>query len=1332
MLKTIRDILSSQFRTFLYGSKLLLEHHQFYMANRLGLNILTIVQDMKILWTTALLALPLTLAFANTPTSIRGTISWKNSVTQRLEDSGRSITILRFDGAVYREHNPGLPHFSQTFHIQGYGKVEAYFTNMDFEPMDLSSSTWLDQISSEIPIATRVEQDGSEYFGTISFLPLRKVGSNIERLTSFEIRIIYKATDYPVKERGGNTFTSVLADGEIYKFAVNESGVHKLDYDFLKNKLGIAIDNIDPRTIKLFGNGGGVLPETVGTPRADDLIENAIEISGEADGKFNTGDFILFYAESSDRTVYDPGGSFYSRPRNFYDQKNYYFLKISPGNGLRIKNQASVPGSTYTSTSYDDFIHYEPENSNLLHDWAYGQGSGRQWFGDYFKVAVTKNYDEQYKVDNLIASAPVKFSAVLAARIQSGSFGRFTLTANGRTFSTSNFSTTFGGSTDNFASMQTLTGEFIPGSAQLQVRLDFIKGPESFNEGWLDYLTFNFKRQLVMVGNQMTFRDRQSLNAQISTFRLGNASSGTVIWDITEPLRPLRQTSAISGNELSFSVSTNNAVREFIAFNNNTGFKVAEAVGKIPNQNLHSTTEADLVIVYPKAFQVAAEKLAAHRKAHSNLKVALAETGQLYNEFSSGRKDVSAIRDFVKMVYDRSPNRLRYLLLLGDGSFDSRNLYKLGGDFVPIYETANSVSPIYAFPSDDYFALLSDDEGGNINYGLLDISVGRLPVKTAREAEDVVNKIIHYDSNPIGLRDWRNRVAFFGDDEDYNLHTGDADGIATALAAKNPNLNIDKIYLDAFPQEATPGGTRIPLATEALNNSMFKGLLAWIYLGHGGTKGLTQERVLKIEDILAWKNFDNMPLIITATCSFAAFDNPAFTSAGELALLNKKGGAIGLYSTVRPVFASSNERLTRASVDTLFYKLNKEVPTLGEVLRLSKNKTGDPSNSRKFLLIGDPSQKLALPNYRVITTGINNINVSSGTPDTIKALQKVNVEGEVRDDAGNLVTNFNGIIYPTVFDKKIRYRTLAQDPDSPPFDFDLQKNVIFKGRASVVNGKFKFSFVVPKDIDYKYGLSKISYYASDELKFEDASGNYQTLTVGGTYDQALADNKGPKVDVFINDENFVFGGITTSDPHLFVKLQDDNGINVVGNSIGHDLTGVLDDNTQNTYVLNDFYESALDDYTKGEIRYPLSKLSEGRHRIKVTAWDISNNSSEGYTEFVVVNSDEISLRHVLNFPNPFTTSTCFMFEHNKSGVELDILIQIYTLSGRLIKNLEQRIISEGNRLGNHNCLQWNGRDDFGDQLAKGVYLYKVKLRSANGNGQFLEGESDFQKLVILK
>ncbi len=1278
-----------------------------------------------------------TTVFASSPTTIKGTLDWSEETPLVPAEDAATYLISHFKGAFYDESHPTLPYFTERFKLDAYSKVQAVFTNVVYEPYNKTPSVDDAILTEDVNIKISIEKDRSDYFGRVAFVPIRQTGpGQYERVVSFEIRLSYTAQAPPATNRGGHTNTSVLSDGDIYKFEVTETGVYKLDYNFLKNEMGIDVDNIDPRTIKLYGNGGGVLPELVGVERPDDLIENAIYVAGESDGKFGEGDYILFYGQGASVWYFDAENGVFDYPTNYYDDNNYYFIKISAGNGLRVSAQASASGATYTSTTFNDFIRYEKDIFNLLHDWSFGQGSGKFFYGDYFKVKVDEDYSSEFQVENLVANAPARLRAAFAGRIESGSFGRFVVTANGNTFSTSNFGTTSGGAVDTYAYSRAIDEEFVPGSTQFDIKLNFEKGSASFNEGWLDYLQLNFRRQLLMAGSQMIFRDVQAIGKGVSTFKVGNASGDLEIWDITDPLRPKRQEATLNGSDLSFSANTD-ALKEFIAFNTNAGFLTARAISteKIENQNIHGIGQVNVAIVYPKEFESEVERLAEHRRQFSGMEVVTVEVNQLFNEFSSGRKDCGAIRDFAGMLFERNPDGFHSLLLFGDGSFDPRDIYKLGGDFIPVYETVSSLSPISSFPSDDFFSLLSEGEGANINIGSLDIGVGRLPVNDLHEATNAVDKIISYDTNPAAFRDWRNRILFITDDEDNNTHIRDGDGIAELIGNKNKNLNIDKIYLDAFQQVSTSGGTRVPLATEAMNNNMFKGILAMTFLGHGGPKGWTQERVLKIDDIISWTNKDRLTLIITATCSFTGFDNPAFTSGGELAFLNEKGGAIALFSTVRPVFANANEKLTRATVDTLLDKFNNERTTLGEVLRISKNKVGSASNSRKFLLIGDPSQRLALPNYHVATTKINGVDISTAAIDTIRSLQKVTIAGEVHDELGNLMDNFNGIVYPTIYDKKVTYQTLGQDAGSPIFNYDLQKNIIFKGRASVTNGKFSFTFVVPKDIDYNYGAFKLSYYASDESQLEDAAGNYQEVIVGGTDPNALADDKGPKVEVFMDDESFVFGGITSSDPLLLVKLEDDNGINVVGNAIGHDLNGVMDNNSQNyNYVLNDFYEAAIDDYTRGEVRYPLSEIPEGRHEIKVTAWDIANNPAEGFTEFVVVSSEKTALEHVLNYPNPFVSSTCFMFELDpaRPGVELDAQVQIYTVSGRLIKTLEERIIFEDRRLGSDNCIRWDGRDDFGDPLAKGVYVYKVKIQSPGTGQALLEGESEFEKLVILK
>lgn len=1270
-------------------------------------------------------------AFTSTAqTAVSEQFNW-NEQPITIQSGAIQFKRWSFEGAVFGEQYPTLPFFLKEIPLNSNGNLKVQVVSARFEPFDKTPSEDDVFLSESLQFQTTVGKTPQGYTGHLSFVPIIKHGNTYERLLRLELMVTNEPAGNP---RGPeNTTISVLSDGDIYKFSIDKNGVYKLSYDFLKNQLKIAnIDAIDPRTIKLYGNGAGIVPVNLNTDRPDDLIENQIEIVGEADGKFDPQDYILFYGQGPDKWSYNTTQGAFFMQKNIYAAHSYYFIKISTGTGARIPNQNNLTATATQTNTFSDYARLEDDKLNLLHEWKdRAQGSGQNWFGDYFRVAREYEYKNIFQFPNLVTSATVRVDAEMALRATKQS--HFRVQVNGQELISDSATPVYDldDNNRNYAYTADLTGTLSLSADNVDLKVIYpVPSGTTESEGWLDFVQLNVRRNLLMNGSQMAFRDLNTFGQPSTTFTLSNAGANTRVWDITDPQKPKLQEMTLSGNQLSFGTSTTE-LKEFIAFDNTQGFQVPVAIGKIPNQNLHGITETDFLIIYHPDFETEAQRLAEHRSSHSGLTVTLASIDQVYNEFSSGRLDPTAIRDFARMIFDRT-TRFRYLLVVGDGSFDPRDIYELDGNFIPVYEQ-DSFNPLYSFPSDDYYAIFSGVSGDNALSGILGIAVGRLPVKTATEATAVVDKIIYYDTQPNTLRDWRNRVLFVSDDEDLNLHIDSADAIATDIADDYPKFNIDKLYLDALPQESTPAGARYPVANETINRNIFKGLLVTTYLGHGGPKGWAQERILNISEIKTWINEDRLPLFLTATCSFTGYDDPGFVSAGEETLLNPQGGAVALLSTVRAVYANENAILTEEALVNLFTPIDNTLPTIGEALQHAKNSFTSPAittNSRKFSLIGDPTLVLAIPKYNVETLEVNNHDVSDGVADTLRALQKVTIKGRITGNNGELLTNFNGVVYPTVYDKPTTVTTLGQDETSRVRNFTVQHNILFKGRASVQNGVFQFTFVIPKDINYAYGVGKISYYAADESQMADAAGYFNRVIIGGTAPGGLADDRGPLVNVYMNTKDFVFGSITNDRPVLLVELEDDNGINVAGNSIGHDLEGVLNDDTQNSLLLNDFYEAELDDYTKGSVRYPLSKLPDGLHKIRVKAWDVSNNSGEGYTEFVVASSEQIALQKVLNYPNPFTDRTCFQFDSNLANQNVDVLIQIYTVSGRLVKTIEQQIYSDG-ALRRDDCISWDGRDDFGDQLARGVYLYKVKVRAIAGTAT-LQGESDFEKLVILK
>ncbi len=1254
-------------------------------------------------------------------------LSWENQVRQITDEkTGETTAVyLYFQDAYYGDEHPQWPQYRLRIPLEGPSSLQVNILRAQTALLSENQKhplLHLEQLPADWKIYTRTAKARGQWYGYISIVPLRKSAAGYERLQSFELDIKKRPAQVRSAPPYNPPYTSQLADGDIYKIAVTKRGVHKIDYNFLKNELGLAPEQVDPRKIQILGMGGGMLPEANDIERYEDLEPCAIYLKGQEDGSFDPGDYILFYAQAAGVWTYDEEQNFFRFQTNLYDTKNYYFLKIGSEDGLRIPTQTASPGS-YVTDSYDDYAHHEEELFNLLNSPGH-QGSGRYWFGEYFYIQ--REYNFSFDLSGRITSDTVFFEAKLAAR--SSTTSSFKVKHGSSVFSSSSINAVNISSVDNqYAETKVLKGFFFSQVNPLDITVEYPLNASGSNEGWLDYLTLNARRKLQMNGAQMNFRDKLCRFYPSTSFTLSGAGAGVRVWDVSNPLKPIEYAGSLSANGMSVHVPNNFQIPELVAFDESQDLLQPQAIGKLDNQNLHGISGADMLIIYHKTFRAQAQQLAEFRR-DQGLQVELVDVELIFNEFSSGRQDPTAIRDFVRMLYQRDP-QFRYLLLFGDSSFDFRDIAGLGSHFVPTYETGNSLHPIYSYPSDDYYALLDENEGGNL-FGGLDIAIGRLPVQNAQQAQDVVDKIIHYESSPQALGDWRQRALFIADDEDSGIHMRDCDSIANKVLELFPFLNTDKLYVDAYEQVATSFGQRVPSLEKALNDRIFQGVLTVTYLGHGGWRGWAQERILQTPQITSWENYDKLPLFITATCSFAGFDDPQNTTAGELILFTPRGGGSALFTTVRPVFASQNETLTRAAMISLYQRPDGLARPLGMILMDAKNNSGaSGTNSRKFLLLGDPAMRLALPAYQVLTTSINGQGISLEA-DTLSALEQITISGEVHDLNGNLLNDFNGVLYPSVYDKKKTYQTLGQD-NTPVRNYTLQKNLLFRGKVSVQNGLFSFSFVAPKDIDYSYGPGKISYYAADE-KGEDAGGYFEDFIVGGINPNAVNDDQGPEVEVYMNTEDFVFGGLTGPDPILLVKLQDDLGINVVGNSPGHDLTATLDEDDQNTYLLNDFYEAELDDPTRGSLRYPLQELEAGPHSITIKAWDLANNSAEGYTEFIVADNGEIALKHVLNYPNPFINSTCFQFEHNMEGQEMDVQVDIYTISGRLVKSLRQKIYSQSSRLSNENCLSWDGTDEFGSPLAKGVYLYKVKVRVNDLELQDLKGESDFEKLVILR
>ncbi len=642
-------------------------------------------------------------------------------------------------------------------------------------------------------------------------------------------------------------------------------------------------------------------------------------------------------------------------------------------------------------------------------------------------------------------------------------------------------------------------------------------------------------------------------------------------------------------------------------------------------------------------------------------------------------------------------------------------------NLVPTFESFESFDPIISIAIDDYFGFMDEDEG-DMYYDDIDIGIGRLPVVTVEEASQAVAKIKNYASSDTAVfGDWRNVVSFVADDEDNNLHIRQSDDLAKMVDTIFPGGNLDKIYADAYPQVFTPAGQRYPKVNEAINERIDKGTLILSYTGHGGETGWGQERYLDMPDIESWTNKDKLPVFLTATCEFARYDDPLRVSAGEQIFLNQKGGGIALFTTSRATYAGSNFVMSKHFYNNALNHPDHNYLRMGDILKLTKRASGSGFNVMKFVLIGDPALKLCIPENFIQITKINQSAVNQDN-DTLRALSFVHFQGQINDRNGNKLDNFNGQVSPLVFDKSAEITTLANDNGSNPFSFNLQKNVMYKGKAEVKNGDFEFSFVVPKDIAYNFGYGKLSLYASSTDS--DAGGYNKAIVIGGFDENSQTDTEGPIIELYLNDKNFVEGGMTNENPELLALVSDENGINTTGNGIGHDITAILNHNYSDIKILNDYYESDIDTYKSGQIRFPFFKLEDGQHEIKFKIWDIYNNSSIASLKFYVASSANMALESVMNYPNPFYDETVFSFEQNAGNQEIKLLISIYSMDGKLVNQLEDIFIPYSSRI---NHIRWDGTDENGRKIGKGMYIYRLQLMDEQG-----VQKSKTAKLVYLK
>lgn len=1209
-----------------------------------------------------------------------------------------------------------------------------YSSISDKEFKDLDKST----IPSKLKFSLKNAIARHKNFAFLSVSAIMKEGKRYKKVESFQIN--YKFTNKTsLNSKSKRAITnSVLNSGVWHKFAVNRSGVFRLSKQSL-NDIGINTDGLDPRTIRIFGNGGHIMPYSNAVEVPIDPIENAIQVIGENDGVFNDGDYVVFYGQGPNG--FDQASN---TNINLYNDLTHYYITAGGQQGKRIQNYVEPTGAAnLVINTFQDYQFHEVDEFNL-------KFVGRRWFGDEFDEDVSKSFN--FNFPNLITTTPIDIKTIVAST--SSSTSRMGLQLNGSQIT----DISIPGSTGAGSPEGNYSGLALSSSDAVTIKLTYDKLGVPSAIGYIDYISLEATRNLSFVGNQFHFyNNAATITPGIGEYTLSNAAQVNAIWDVTD----LFNVSAVENNSASSITfkATTGALKKYIAV---TAVDFYEPIivesNVVNNQNIKGTVfqnsqgefeDVDYLMLTPNSHLAQAERLAQINREQYNLNVKVYTLESIYAEFNTGNTDISAIRNLVKYVYENASaedKRLKYLGLFGDSSFDYKEGRIRGTTnkyYFPTWNAYSSFNLTNSFVSDDFYGMMDENEGELKTSDKLDIAVGRILADSPERAKQMVDKVERYYSKEA-LGSWRNNFLVISDDVDESWERTiqqTTNQIADSVTSRKPFVNVLKIHADSYQQQSSAGGDRYPEVSTDIFEAIENGVLVVNYFGHGGENGFAKERIFQNTDATALRNICRMTCVVTVTCEYTRFDNPLRVTGGELIYWNPEGGAIALISTTRQIFVNVGVTFNKTVSEYLFSYNDEddyadfEYPSMAEALRLTKNDPAVSAIAQKRLVffIGDPAMKLAIPEPNIRLTKINDAPIT-GPTDVLKGLSYAKLTGEVTDELGNVLTNYNGKIVTTIYDKEIERETLANDRvqlsgQLIKLNYKALGEVIFRGQASVNNGQFEVDFIVPKDVGIPVGTGKASFYAFEESIIKDKTGAaIDNVKIGGINEDAEEDNIGPVINLFMNDENFISGGITNKSPTLLVKLQDENGINTAS-GIGHDITAIIDGDEVNPIVLNDYYVTDLDVYTSGNLSFPFRDLEPGIHTLSLKAWDVYNNSSIAELQFIVFDENEsLVIENVLNYPNPFVNYTEFWFNHNSSEI-LDISVQIFTVTGKLIRTLNGQTTGVGTKSSASvsRDISWDGKDDYGNRIGKGVYVYKLKVRSEATN----KTTEKIEKLVIL-
>lgn len=1111
---------------------------------------------------------------------------------------------------------------------------------------------------------------------------------------------------------------SLMASGHWVKIRVDASGVYRLTDEQLR-----ANGFSDPSKVGVFGYGGGVLPEDLSRITTDDLPPVPVLRQGNA---------LYFYAVGPVTWFYNPAKTTMEHTVNTYSTHGYYFLSDAAGAPLQMSQYTGGGASAEALIDYyDELMLHEQELYSP-------KESGRDLYGESFSAVNTRTVKFPLR-GNTRSSGELGTVFSYIAKARSAGGGReMSLSANGLLIFSDPFSMTSNEVSNSYLAgkKRRLYHSTPMNSLVNELRLDanYSMTGDAVN---LDFIEVATQNDLRYDGAPMHIRRFSNLPVW------GGESCRFVISEVPESLVVLQANSSLTASLVPVKTVGDKTI-EFVAPPKgqdrrtiNTFYAVdlsqasaPEILGAVPNQNLHGEEIPDLIIVSTQALLPEADRLATYRREKNGLKVLVVLQEQVFNEFSGGTPDATAYRLFAKMFYDRwkanAPVGETFpmqMLLFGDGAHDNRKVsvawqkpYLQQTEFLLTFQAVNSTN-VNSYVTDDYFGLL-DDQPASVNIGWrnYNMAVGRFPVRTPAEARIAVDKTIRYEEDRESGA-WRIRACFAADNGDK--HATETSRLIDTVKRYAPAIMPVRAFQDVYPHVIENGLHSIPGAKKKMLETLQSGIILLNYAGHGGPAGWSDEHLLTLNDIHNF-NYKHMPIWITATCDFANYDSQT-TSAGEEVFLHEKSGTPIMFSTTRVVYNTQNEKINGFMLRRMFEKAKDgRYRTMGEIIRSAKQGMlstvfPDSINQLSFFLMGDPSVRMNLPTHKVQLTAINGQD-PEGQYGTImlKSLERVALKGKVTDEMGTFDETFSGKVFLTVFDGRKKMTALEEEGNDLSLVYYDYPNVMYAGIAEVKDGLFETSFIVPKDVNYSEHEGRINLYAYNESTKAEAMGvDFSIRVQPGIPDEVTEDNTPPEIiSCFLNDSTFRSGDEVNPTPLFMAEVFDLNGINITGSGVGHDITLCIDGRADLTYNLNAYFTSSATDAGVGTILFMIPALAEGDHTARLTVWDIFNNAVHHDFSFRVVDGIAPDVADVILFPNPVRESATFRIFHNRPRSDLNVAVEIYDFTGRLVNSLPVKTYSSS--YGEPIEIKWDLTSKYGVKIGNGFYLYRCVVNSPGG------------------